>query len=146
MEIWEYEDEDKEDLFILESTDMNHELSQGWLDVIKKMCNLKSIEYVTERPKNAYSFMAGTRECFIILDEKIDYTKEIEKLNGEIKYQQGFLDSVMKKLNNQKFIEKAPQNVIETEKNKRDESESKIRSLNEQIKQYERDSRSMETT
>ena len=123
-----------------------HELSQGWLDVIKKMCNLKSIEYVTERPKNAYSFMAGTRECFIILDEKIDYTKEIEKLNGEIKYQQGFLDSVMKKLNNQKFIEKAPQNVIETEKNKRDESESKIRSLNEQIKQYERDSRSMETT
>ena len=59
--------------------------------------------------------------------------EELAKLQEELKYQKGFLTSVMKKLGNENFVSKAPANVIEMEKKKQDDAESKIKSIEESI-------------
>ena len=63
----------------------------------------------------------------------IDVEAEIEKLEAELKYQEGFLQSVLKKLSNEKFVGKAPANVIDMERKKQADAESKIASLKESI-------------
>ena len=59
--------------------------------------------------------------------------EELAKLQEELKYQKGFLASVMKKLGNENFVSKAPAKVIEMEKKKQADAESKIKSIEESI-------------
>ncbi|MGL4494057.1 MAG: hypothetical protein ACRCT5_14580, partial [Tannerellaceae bacterium] len=63
----------------------------------------------------------------------IDVDAEIAKLEEELKYNEGFLNSVMKKLSNESFVGKAPAKVIEIERKKQADAESKIKSLQESI-------------
>ncbi len=102
-------------------------------DVVKKLCNLSSIEFVTEKPEGAASFMVGTTEYFVPLGGMINAEEELAKLEAELKYQEGFLQSVLKKLSNDKFVSKAPANVIDMERKKQADAESKIASLKENI-------------
>ena len=59
--------------------------------------------------------------------------EELAKLEADLKYQEGFLQSVLKKLSNEKFVSKAPANVIDMERKKQADAESKIASLKESI-------------
>ena len=102
-------------------------------DVVKKLCNLSSIEFVMEKPEGAASFMVGTTEYFVPLGGMINAEEELAKLEAELKYQEGFLQSVLKKLSNEKFVSKAPANVIDIERKKQADAESKIASLKENI-------------
>jgi len=63
----------------------------------------------------------------------IDTSAEISKLEEELKYQQGFLNSVMKKLSNERFVSGAPEQVVAAEQKKRDDAESRITSIKEQL-------------
>jgi valyl-tRNA synthetase len=94
-----------------------------------KLCNLSAIEVVNEKPEGAASFMVGTTEYFIPLGGMINVEEELAKLEADLKYQEGFLQSVLKKLSNEKFVSKAPANVIEMERKKQADAESKIASL-----------------
>lgn len=101
--------------------------------VILKMCNLASIKPVAEKSAGATSFLVGTTEYAVPLGNKINVKEELEKLREELKYQQGFLQSVLKKLSNESFVTKAPAKVIEMERKKQSDAESKIKSLEEAI-------------
>lgn len=102
-------------------------------EVVKKLGNLSSVEAVTDKPEGAASFMVGTTEYFIPLGGMINVEEELAKLEADLKYQEGFLQSVLKKLSNEKFVSKAPANVIEMERKKQSDAESKIASLKENI-------------
>lgn len=102
-------------------------------DVVGKMCNLSTIGVCSGKPDGAVSFMVGTKECFIPLGDLVDVTEELNKLQAELEYQEGFLQSVLKKLGNEKFVAKAPEKVIEMERKKQADAESKILSLKERI-------------
>ncbi len=106
----------------------------GFLPVIIKMCNLSGVEFTSEKPDNSSSFMVKTTEFYILLRGIIDVENEKAKINADLDYLRGFLDSVMKKLNNEKFVRKAPPAVIEMEKKKMADTESKIKSLEENLK------------
>lgn len=101
--------------------------------VIAKMCNLTSIATVDEKAAGAASFLVRTTEYAVPLGNMIDVEEELAKLREELKYQQGFLDSVMKKLGNESFVGKAPARVIEMERKKQADAESKIKSIEESI-------------
>ena len=103
-------------------------------NVVIKLCNLSSINNVSEKSPNAVSFLIGTSEYAIPLDNLIDAAVEIKKMEDEIKYLQGFLKSVMAKLSNERFVANAKQEVVDNEKNKQADAESKIKSLEESIK------------
>ena len=101
--------------------------------VIVKMCNLSAIQSVAEKAAGAVSFLVGTTEYAVPLGNLINVEEELAKLREELKYQQGFLASVLKKLDNENFVSKAPAKVIEMERKKQTDAESKIKSIEESI-------------
>ena len=101
--------------------------------VISKLCNLNSIESVENKAEGSASFMVGTTEYAVPLGNLINVEEELKKLEADLKYNEGFLQSVLKKLSNEKFVSKAPANVIEMERKKQADAESKIASLKESI-------------
>ena len=105
----------------------------SFIPVIKKLSNLVSFNFVDEKISNATSFMVGTQEFYIPLEGKVDAAKEREEIKKEIEYNEGFLNSVMKKLSNEKFVSGAPPQVIELERKKKADAEMKIKSLQERL-------------
>ncbi len=101
--------------------------------VIAKMCNLSEIAKADEKAAGAASFLVGTTEYAVPLGNMINVEEEEAKLREELKYQQGFLASVVKKLSNENFVGKAPAKVIEMERKKQSDAESKIRTIEESI-------------
>ena len=97
------------------------------------MGNLSAIETVTEKDATAASFLVGTNEYAVPLGNNIDVEAELKKLNEELKYLQGFRKSVMGKLSNEKFVNNAPAAVVDVEKKKLADAESKITSIEETI-------------
>lgn len=101
--------------------------------VITKMCNLSAIQSVTSKTEGAASFMVGTTEYAVPLGNLIDVEAEIARMEAELKHKEGFLQGVMKKLSNEKFVNNAPAAVIELERKKQADAESIIKSLKESI-------------
>ena len=101
--------------------------------VIVKLGNLSSIETASSKEATAASFLVGTTEYAVPLGNSIDVEAEIKKLEDELKYQQGFLRSVLGKLGNERFVNNAPVQVVEMERKKQADAESKIKSLEESI-------------
>ena len=101
--------------------------------IVRKLANVSAINEVKEKPAGALSFMVGTMECFVPMPENVNKDEELKKLQDELKYAEGFLNSVLKKLGNEKFVNGAPAAVIEKERNKQRDAETKIAALKAQI-------------
>ncbi len=102
--------------------------------VIKKMANAGSIEVVETKASGVSAFMVGTTEFAVVLGNLIDTEAEIAKAEAELKHLQGFLLSVEKKLSNERFVAGAPAAVVELERKKKQDAETKIATLLETLK------------
>ena len=101
--------------------------------IIIKLGNLESIQPVTEKAPGSISFLVGTTEFAIPMGSLINVKEEIEKMEADILYYQGFLASVAKKLSNERFVANAKPEVVDAERKKQADAESKITSLKEGI-------------
>ena len=101
--------------------------------VIIKMCNLSAVTAVEAKADGAAAFMVGTTEYAVPLGNMIDVDAEIARMEAELKHKEGFLQGVLKKLGNEKFVNNAPAAVIEMERKKQADAESIINSLKESI-------------
>ncbi|MEM5540264.1 valine--tRNA ligase [Olleya sp. AS48] len=109
---------------------INNENSNTAFDtVIAKLGNLEAIDYVNEPVEGALTFRVKSNEYFIPMDGAIDVEAEIVKLTEELKYTEGFLKSVQKKLSNERFVAGAPEQVIANERNKEADALAKIETL-----------------
>ncbi len=109
---------------------LNNEKVDGTFDsVISKLGNLSSFEYVNEKVEGALSFRVKSNEYFIPISGAINVEDEIKKLNEELNYTEGFLKSVQKKLQNERFVNNAPEQVIANERKKEADAEAKIATL-----------------
>ena len=106
---------------------------EAFSPVIMKLCNVSSVDTLAMKAEGAASFMVGTTEYAVPLGNLINVEEELKKLEADLVYQEGFLKSVMKKLGNEKFVSKAPANVIEMERKKQADAETKIAALEESI-------------
>ena len=97
--------------------------------VISKLGNLESFEYVTEAVEGALTYRVKSNEYFIPMEGSIDIEAEIEKLTEELKYMEGFLKSVQKKLSNERFVAGAPEHVVASEKKKEADALAKIETI-----------------
>lgn len=104
---------------------------------IAKMANLSSIENITEKSEGAVGFLVGTTEFAIPMGDKIDVEAELKKMKTELEYCEGFLQSVMKKLSNERFVQNAKPEIVENERKKQADTKSKIALLKESIKALE---------
>ncbi|MCD8186680.1 MAG: hypothetical protein LUD68_09665 [Rikenellaceae bacterium] len=84
---------------------------------------------------NAASFIVKSTEYFVPLTDHLNVEQELAKLRSELEYQQGFLNSVMAKLDNERFVQGAPAKVVENERAKKADAQAKIKAIQERIDQ-----------
>lgn len=102
--------------------------------IVMKLANVEAINRNAAKDASAVSFMVGTTEYNIPLQGKIDASAEIERLKKEEAYLEGFLASVMKKLSNERFVNNAPAAVVDAERKKQADAESKLANIRASIK------------
>lgn len=107
--------------------------NQAYDPVILKMGNLSSLEYINEKVPQSFSFMVKSNEYFIPFGDQIDTEAEKQKLEEELEYTKGFLQSVRKKLSNENFVKGAPEKVVQNERSKENDALNKIKVLEEKI-------------
>ncbi len=108
-----------------------------FLPVLMKLANLSALTYVTEKPGGSFQLMVGTDEFFLPANDSMDLEAEREKLEKELVYTQGFLDSVLKKLQNERFMSNAKQEIVDIERRKEADALQKINALQLQLKALE---------
>ena len=95
--------------------------------LIQKMAGVEEIIWVKETPSTSgAAFRVDTFECFIPLEGAVDAEAEKAKLEEELNYAKGFLHSVRKKLDNERFVSNAPAKVLEMERKKEADALEKI--------------------
>jgi valyl-tRNA synthetase len=112
---------------------INATIDKSFDAVVSKMGNLSSLEYITEKLGNAYSFIVESNEYFIPFGDDMDIEAEIEKIETELNYTKGFLVSVQKKLSNEKFVNSAPEQVVVSERKKEADAINTIKILEEKL-------------
>ncbi|WBO85553.1 valine--tRNA ligase [Hymenobacter yonginensis] len=101
--------------------------------IIRKLAALTDVSVVTEAPAASVGFVAGGAEFFVPLEGQIDLGAEKERLSKELEYAQGFRDSVLKKLANEKFVANAKPDLVERERQKLADAEAKITALEQSL-------------
>ena len=115
----------------LQAVNANH--FENYNAAVQKMANVKTISVVNEKDATASAFMVGTDEYAVPLGSLIDIDAEIEKQEAQLKHLEGFLQGVLKKLSNERFVQNAPEQVVAMERKKQSDSEEKIAALRESI-------------
>ena len=101
--------------------------------IISKMANVSAVREVEVHEEGSSTFLVGTSEFSVPLAGAIDVEAEIAKMELELKHKQGFLNGVIKKLSNERFVNNAPEQVVALEQKKKADAESIIKSLKENI-------------
>ncbi|MDR1860604.1 MAG: valine--tRNA ligase [Bacteroidales bacterium] len=127
---------DKLQLFVLQG-DKGYAPDYG--SIICKLGNLSALTRVEKEIPDAATFLVKSTTFFVPTGNFIDAEEELEKLRKELAYTQGFLKSVMGKLNNERFTANAPEAVVTVERAKKADAENRIRSLEEQIRALVKD-------
>jgi valyl-tRNA synthetase len=117
-------------LYLPEAHKQNLEAIEG---ILQKQCFAEAIVYITGSVPDSVSFVVGNLSCYLTSAREIDHSKQIEELQKELTYLQGFLESVNKKLNNEKFVANAKPEVIAGEEKKRNDALEKIRVIQESL-------------
>lgn len=113
---------------------INHDVFTTYFDaVVTKLGNISELEYVSEKVNGALSFRVKSNEYFIPITGSINIEEEVAKLQEELNYTLGFLNSVQKKLSNERFVAGAPDAVLATERKKEADALSKITAIEERL-------------
>ncbi len=113
---------------------INNEKNAATFDaIIIKLGNIENLEYITETVNGALTYRVKSNEYFIPITGSIDVAAEIEKLEEELKYMQGFLKSVQVKLSNEKFVANAKPEIIANERNKEADALAKIATIEQSL-------------
>ena len=107
----------------------NEKISTSFDAIISKLGNVTTVNYISEKITNALTFRVKSNEYFIPISGAINVEEVVAKLTEELKYIKGFLRSVQKKLKNERFINHAPEKVVEIERLKETDAIAKIKTL-----------------
>ncbi|MEW2919878.1 valine--tRNA ligase [Muricauda sp. ANG21] len=113
---------------------LNTEKVSGQMNaIILKLANLSTLETVDSSLDGALTFRVKSNEYFIPMGGAIDVEAEIQKITEELNYTKGFLQSVQKKLSNERFVNNAPEQVVAIERKKAADAEAKIETLEKSL-------------
>ncbi len=125
----------KERLSVVVNHDDNYPVE--YASIIDKLANVELVENLSgNNNSSTVPFIVKTTEYYVVLPEgSVDKEAERAKLEKDLKYFEGFLETVNKKLGNEKFVANAPQKVLETEYAKQNDAQSKIASIKKQLEE-----------
>ena len=125
---------EKLNLYVENTTNAKNLYSiKGLKEAVVKMAQLKDLTFVNDNPAETLPFLSGTENYFLETNLTIDYAAEIEKAEKELDYYQGFIKGVQKKLSNERFVNNAPEAVVNKERQKLADGQEKIRILEETL-------------
>jgi len=102
-------------------------------NILQKQVNADAISFVTDTVANTITTVIGSNKFYIETEQELDTTAQKESLQKELEYQKGFLQSVEKKLSNERFVQNAKQEVVDAERKKKADAEEKIKALEESL-------------
>lgn len=117
---------------------------QGLLSYIDRLCRAKTVttwngkSKKIERPKASASAVVEGTEIFVPLEGIIDLDAERKRLEKEITRLQGLIDGISKKLANPNFVDKAPKDVVEKEREKQKNISMNVGKLKVNLEQLNR--------
>jgi len=122
------------ELFALRNDHIDYlQSNAGWYELLKKMTLAPSLELVDQEPEDTVSFIVGTDKYFVKFEKEIDVEAEIAKLEEDLEYQQGFVQSVEKKLSNERFVNNAPAVVVDKERQKLADGQERIKQIQDTL-------------
>ena len=113
---------------------VNAAVGDSYVPVVRKMAKVSEITTVSAKDALSSSFIVGTVEYAVPLGNLIDVEAERAKANAELEHLEKFLAQIEKKLSNEKFTAHAPEKVVEMERKKLSDTQSKIATLQETLK------------
>ena len=117
-------------LFIQSDAESIYRLLQP---ILARQINALSIDFAREAVPGALTIVAGKDKYYIVTEQTLDNGNQKEELQKELVYLKGFLDSVNKKLSNDRFVQNAKPEVVELERRKKADAEDKIRVVQESL-------------
>jgi len=115
---------------------LNKPVAKRFDPVVEHLCNLSTFSYIQDKPEAAFSFFIDANEYFVPFSEEIDLEAEREKLLKEMEYEKGFLNSVERKLSNEKFVSGAPAAVVDMEKKKLHDAQERLRVIEVKLESF----------
>ena len=106
----------------------------GLQEMVTKMADLSELTFTNGEPENTFGIMSGTEKYFLESTQTIDVAAECAQAKADLEYQKGFIQSVMKKLGNERFVAGAPEAVVANERKKLVDGEAKVKILEETLK------------
>ncbi|MCB0661019.1 MAG: class I tRNA ligase family protein, partial [Saprospiraceae bacterium] len=129
---------DELQLYILKTEGVDKLIAlNGWEDIVKKLAILDDIIISDDLNINGISFISGTEKCMIQIHQELDIEGELISLQKDLDYQQGFVDSVTKKLSNERFVQNAKPEIVEKEQAKLADGQERIKILTEEIQRLQ---------
>ena len=117
------------DLFIRN----DEESDQQFYPLLKKLANIETCHRDEDMPAEAFTFVIGRAEYAVPYGEEVDVEGQVDKMREELTYTRGFLKSVQKKLSNERFVNNAPEQVVQVEKTKEADALAKIALIEEKL-------------
>jgi valyl-tRNA synthetase len=102
-------------------------------EIVVKLANLDAFHLTETKIENAMSFRVKAQEFYVPFSENIDMGAELDRLSKELEYNRGFLDSVQKKLANERFVQNAKPEILAAENKKKADAEAKIKAIQDQL-------------
>ncbi|MBP5411668.1 MAG: valine--tRNA ligase [Bacteroidales bacterium] len=103
--------------------------------LIRKIANINSIQNWEDGMNTpTVNFLVNTTEWIIPIGNMIDKEAEIKKIEADIQYYEKFLNSVINKLNNEKFVNNAKPEIVALERKKQADATSKLETLKDNLK------------
>ena len=113
---------------------INNSWSNSFDTLLIKLCNLSTLEFCENTINGSYSFIVNNNEFFVPFTDTIDVEAESVNIKIEIEKKKSFLESVLKKLNNSRFLKNAPKNVVDLELKKKNDAAKQINILEKRLK------------
>jgi valyl-tRNA synthetase len=107
--------------------------TNGLKELVQKMAKLSKIEFTQAEVAGSVAFLSGTENYYLELNIEVDTEAERQRIEEEIKYQEGFKASAEKKLGNERFVSGAPPAVVEKERKKVADADARLAILKDQL-------------
>jgi valyl-tRNA synthetase len=104
--------------------------------ILAKQANTESIKYTEAAVPQSVTIVVGANKLYIETAQELDTAAQKEQLQKDLEYQKGFLNSVEKKLSNERFVQNAKPEVVEAERRKKADAEQKIKALEESLRGF----------
>lgn len=105
----------------------------AFLPMLQRVANLDGFHFRTDHPENAFGFVVNKENFFVEAHIEVDVEAERERIEKEMDYMKGFISSIQKKLSNERFVNNAPEAVVNKERQKLADGEAKLKSLEDSL-------------